>query len=61
MKSLLEKIIPGAKITKGEWKDRKLNGDVEISYDNGNKFVGKYQNGVRTEGKMTYPELKCEY
>ncbi len=30
MTSLLEKIIPGAKITKGEWKNHKLNGDVEI-------------------------------
>jgi hypothetical protein len=46
--------LPGARITKGEWKDNKLNGDVFIEYNNGNKFEGRYMNGLRVEGKMIY-------
>lgn len=46
--------MPGAKIVKAQWKDNRLNGYVELLYDNGSDFKGIYENGMRTSGFMKY-------
>jgi hypothetical protein len=54
MNSLLENVVPGAKIISAQWKDHRLNGYVELEYTNGSTFKGVYENGMRTSGFMIY-------
>jgi hypothetical protein len=38
----LENVVPGAKVITAQWKEHRLNGYVELLYENGSTFKGIY-------------------
>lgn len=49
-------------VTKGEWKDGKLSGDVSIYKLNHKEYIGKMKNGKENgKGTSFYSNNKVEY
>ena len=38
-----------------------MDGEVDYTDANGNKFQGIYLKGIRVSGKMIYSDASCEY